>query len=178
MKNYKIVFGGRGADLYIHKIDENQKQQLQEMRVTDKDEPVDFDKLNEVLKVENWDYTDESYTGAYTSPELYHISVFDEDDNLVWESDEDFYMDQGEEEEDYKYMEKQDVLMIEHYVKGVFKEYKLETEEDFNPEKLSTKLVDINEEVEIIVDLKYDNKELELDEWGDYWSKGTFFHTL
>lgn len=178
MKTYKILFGGRGADLYLHPIDEEQKDQLEEMGVTDEDKPVDFDKLNEVLKVENWDYADEVYTGSYTSPDLYYISVYNEEDNLVWESDKDFFMDQGEEEDDYKFMEKENVLMIEHYVKGTFKEYKLEIEEDFNPEKLTTKSVDINEEVEIIVDLKYDNKELELEEWGDYWSKGTFFHLL
>lgn len=178
MKKYKVIFGGRGADLYLHNIDEDQKSKLSEMGLEDETKELDFDQLNEVLKVENWDYTDEVYTGVYPSPSAYHISVYDETEELIWESDEDFYMEIGEEDEDYLFFEKNNVLMIEHYVKGTIKEYVLETEEDFNPEKLTFKSVDVNEEVEIIVDLKYDNKTLELDEWGDYWSKGTFFHIL
>lgn len=33
---YKILFGGRGADLYIHNIDEQKKQKLLEMNIQKK----------------------------------------------------------------------------------------------------------------------------------------------
>lgn len=176
MKTYKVILGGRGAELYIHKINEEQKEKLKEMDVENHNVAVNWDKLVEVLNVDMWDSTDEVYSGIYTSPELYYISVYDENDELVWESDDDFYMDQGEEDDDYKFIESQNALLIEHYFKGSLKEYKLEIEEEFNPEKLTFKLLDYNEDVEIITDLKYDNKEMELEEWGDNWSKGTYFY--
>lgn len=178
MKTYKVVFGGRGADLYLHSIDEEQKSKLIAMEVQDTSKSVDFDKINEVLKVDNWDYSEEVYTGTYTSPTACHITVFDEDQKLVWESDDDFFIELGSEDEDHLILEKRNTFLIEHSVKGVIKEYILNIDEDFDPKKFSAKSVDINEEVEIIVDLKYDDKLMEIDEWGDYWSKGSFFYIL
>lgn len=175
---YKVTLGGRGADLYIHRINEEQKNKLKEMGVENPDVPVDWDKLIEVLNVDMWDSTDEVFSGIYPDPNLYYITVTDENDEMVWESTDDFFMDQGEEDEDYKYIEQTDVLLIEHVFKGTFKEYSLEIDEDFNPEKLTYKLLDYNEDVEIITDLKYDNKEMELEEWGDNWSKGTYLYIL
>ena len=35
MKTYTVNFGGRGADLYIHKINEEQKSKLKEMDLED-----------------------------------------------------------------------------------------------------------------------------------------------
>lgn len=175
MQKYKVIMGGRGAELYIHQINEDQKQKLKEMDVENESVAVDWDKLNEVLGVENFDYTEEIYSGAYSSPTSYHITVWDETNNLVWESDEDFFLDEGQEEEDYKMVEKENILLIEHYVKGNFVEYTLETE-NFDPEKLQTKVVEINETVQVITGLKYDNKELEIDEYGDSWSKNTVFY--
>ena len=61
-------------------------------------------------------------------------------------------------------------------MKGTFKEYELNIEDEFDPEKLSFKRVDVHEYVEVITDLKYDGQSLELDEYGDYWSKGCFFY--
>lgn len=175
MKKYKIIFGGRGAELYIHQINEEQRQKLKEMDVENESVQVDWDKLNQTLGVENVDYTDEIYIGAYPQPSAYHITVFDDKDNLVWESDEDFYMDEGEEDIDYKVVDKENILLIEHYVKGTFFEYLLETE-NFDPEKLQTRSVEVNETVQVITGLKYDNQEMEVDEYGDNWSKNTVFY--
>lgn len=173
---YKVVLGGRGAELYVHRINQEQKSKLKGMDVENHSVPVDWDKLIEVLDVDMWDNTDEVYSGIYPSPDLYYISVFDENDGLVWESNDDFFMDQGDEDNDYKFINEVDVLLIEHSFKGSLKEYNLEIEGEFNPEKLTYKSIDYNEEVEIITDLKYDNKEMELEEWGDNWSKGTFLY--
>lgn len=167
--------GGRGAELYLHQINEEQKGKLKEMDVENESVAVDWDRLNEVLGVENFDNTEEVYIGAYPQPSAYHITVFDDKDELVWESDEDFYMDEGEEEDDYKMVDKEHTLLIEHYVKGNFVEYVLETEK-FDPEKLQTRTVEINETVQVITGLKYDNQELEIDEYGDNWSKNTIFY--
>lgn len=178
MKTYKIVFGGRGAEIYLHYLTENKKNLLSEMFVQKKDDQVDFDKLNEILEVENWDYAEQSFSGTYPSPESYHISVFDDKDNLVWESDDNFFMDQGNEDDDYQLLEEQNLLLIENYIKGTIKEYILKLEEDFNPENLTYQSVDINEEIQIITDLKYNNQVMELDDWGDSWSKGVYFYVF
>ena len=170
-----MTLGGRGAELYIHQLTEEQKQQLQDMKIEDRDAPVDWDKLNEILKTE-WDYTDDMYTGAYDNPTAYHIRVFDENDEEVFSSDDDFFLEEGESEEDYQFVEKENVLIIEHYMKGTFKDYELEIEGEFDPLKITPVVVEINEAISLITDLKYDNKEIENFEYGDDWSKGAFFH--
>lgn len=175
MKKYKIILGGRGAETYVHPINSEQKEKLQQMGIEDRDFEVDWDKLNEVLGTE-WDYTDETYSGAYDNPAAYHITVFDEEDNEVFSSDDDFYMDGTDDDEDYIFVEKENILVIEHYVKGTFKEYELEIEETFDPQKLSRVVVEINEAISVIKDLKYDNKAMEDFEYGDTWSKGAFFY--
>lgn len=174
MKNYKLFLGGRGAEIYIHSISEEQKEKLKEMKIEERDVPVDWDKLNEILGTE-WDYTDDTYTGAYDNPSDYHITAF-EGDEEVFSSEDDFYMDGSDDEEDYTYVEKENILIIEHYVKGTYKEYELEIEETFDPTKLTPVVVEINEAISVITGLKYDNKEIENFEYGDDWSKGAFFH--
>jgi len=178
LKTYKVILGGRGAELYIHPINEEKKQLLKEMDVENENVVVDFDKLSEVLGVDNWDYTEEIYLGPYDNPSAYHITVLDEQENVVWQSEEDFYMNEPESEEDYRFIEKENSLLIEHYVKGGFKEYTLTTSENFDSEKLTPVLIEINETVSVITDLKYDNEEMEIDEYGDNWSKGAFFYIL
>lgn len=174
MKTYRIILGGRGAEVFIHPVTEHQKSQLKELGVGDDEVEMDFDKLNEVLGVDSWDYADESYTGSYHGDSC-HISVLDGEE-IVWSSDEDNFINEGEDVGDYKFIEREDILVIEHYVKGVFKEYTLNLEEDFNITKLTFKTLDVHETVEIITNLKYDGKDLDDYEWGDYWSKGTFFY--
>lgn len=178
LKTYKVILGGRGAELYIHPINEEKKQLLKEMDVENDNVLVDFDKLSEVLGVENWDYTDEIYSGPYDNPSAYHITVLDEQEDVVWQSEDDFYMSESESEEDYEFIEKENSLLIEHYVKGTFKEYNLITPENFDPEKLTPVLIEVNETASVITGLKYDNEEMEINEYGDNWSKGTFFHIL
>ena len=170
-----MTLGGRGAELYIHQITNEQKQQLQDMKVEDRDAPIDWEKLNEVLKTE-WDYTDDMYTGAYDNPTAYHIRVFDENDEEVFSSDDDFFLEEGESEEDYQFVEKENVLLIEHYMKGTFKDYELEIDGEFDSSKITPVVVEINETISLIKDLKYDNKEIENFEYGDDWSKGAFFY--
>lgn len=170
-----MLLGGRGAELYIHQINEEQKTKLKEMDIENKDVAVDWDKLNETLGTE-WDFTDDMYTGAYDNPTAYHIRVFDENDNEVFASDDDFFLEEGDSDTDYEFVEKENILLIEHYMKGTFKEYELEIEGDFDPLKITPVVVEVNEAISLITGLKYDGKEIEDFEYGDDWSKGAFFH--
>jgi len=176
MKSYKVILGGRGVECYVHPIDSKKKKKLREMKIEEDDLPVDWDELNKVLGVESWDYSDEVYTGPYANPSAYHITVLDENNEQIFSSDDEFYMEEGENEDDFKYIEKKDVLVIEHYVKGTFKEYILKIEEEFDEKKFTPVIYEINEAISIITDLKYDNKEMDLEEYGDNWSKGAFFY--
>lgn len=175
MKKYKLFLGGRGAEIYIHPISLDQKEKLKGLDIENRDTPVDWDKLNEILQTE-WDYTDETYSGAYDDPSDYHITVLDDNDNEIFSSNDDFYMEGSDSDEDYIFVEKENVLVIEHYVKGTYKEYELEIDEPFNQLKLTPVVLEINETISLITGLKYDNKEIENFEYGDDWSKGAFFH--
>ncbi len=178
MKTYKLILSGRGAEIFIHPVNEEQRQKFIDMDIMADDAEVDLDEVTEILGVESWDYADESYTGTYYGPNSCHIQLRDENDEQVWVSDENFSMNQCEEEGGYKFIETENILVIEHSVKGTYKEYTLTLgdDEEFDPEKLTYTLVDVHEYVEIITGLKYDGKKFEDFEWGDYWSKGTFFY--
>lgn len=175
MKKINLILGGRGAEIYIHNINDDQKEKLKQMDIESKDAPVDWDKLNEILGTD-WDSTDEMYTGAYDNPTAYYIRAFDENQNEIFESDDDFFLEEGDSDTDYQFVEKENVLVIEHYIKGTFKEYELEIEEDFDSSKITPVVVEVNEAISVITDLKYDGKELENFEYGDDWSKGAFFY--
>lgn len=170
-----MTLGGRGAELFIHPLSEEQKLQLREMKIESRDVPVDWEKLNNILKKE-WDYTDDRYSGAYDNPTAYYMRVFDENQEEVFASDDDFFLEEGESEDDYQFVEKENVLVIEHYIKGTFKEYELEIDGEFNPKKITPVVLEVNETISLIKDLKYDNKEIQNFDYGDDWSKGTFFH--
>lgn len=175
MKKYNLILGGRGAEIFIHNITPEQKEKLKEMDIENKDVSVDWDKLNEVLG-HDWDSSDDMFTGAYDNPTAYHIRVFDENENEVFASDNDFFMEEGNSDEDYQFVEKENVFVAEHYVKGTFKEYQIEIEGEFDPLKVTPVVVEINEAISVVTDLKYDGKVLENFEWGDDWSKGAFFY--
>lgn len=176
MKTYKLILSGRGAEIFIHPLNEEQKSKLIEVDITKEDSEVDLDGLSEILEVDSWDYADVTYTGTYHGPDSCHVQLRDENDEQVWMSDWNFNMKQCEEEGSYEFIDTENVLVIEHSVKGTFKEYTLTLEQEFDPSKLTYTMVDVHEYVEVITGLKYDGKELEDYDWGDYWSKGTFFY--
>ena len=175
MNTYKILFGGRGAEFYIHEITEEQRQKLIDLGIEDPKNNFDYEKIPEILGKE-WTDTDEIYFGSYPGPEDYYITVLNDKGEEIWASDLGFYMNEGSEEDDLLFLDKNSHLMVEDYVKGTFKEYILDTEEEFNPELLEFKSVEINESFQVFTDLKYDGKDLELDEFGDTRSNGTYFH--
>lgn len=175
MKTYKITLGGLGAELHIHQINEEKKELLKEMDVENNKSKFDLDEINKVLEVENWDYSDETYSGAYDNPSSYFISVEDEQGETIWETNDDSHLNDADFD-DYISIEKENSLLIEHYVKGNFKEYTLSIPDTFDPEKLTPVVTEVNETVSVITDLKYDNKEMEIFDYGDNWSKGVFFH--
>ena len=94
----------------------------------------------------------------------------DMNNELIWSSDENTEFEPSEDE-DYVNKEYENILMVVHQMKGDFKSYVIETEEDFNPEKLTPEITEINEAIQIITGLRYDGKKLEVDDWEDSWTK-------
>jgi hypothetical protein len=172
MRKYKIIVGGRGGECYIHHIDTNQKVSLLSEGV--EDDKMESEQIAEVLEVDFVTDSDEVYLGPYNDPEVYLITVIDENDNVVWESDNNHKF--SDEEWEYKYTDA-DVLIVEDYIKGQFYNYEIELEQDFDPTKLTAIVTEIGERLEVITDLAYSGVELKsYKEIGDYWSKGISYY--
>ena len=110
MRKYKIIVGGRGGECYIHHIDTNKKVSLLSEGV--EDDKMETEQIAEVLEVDFVTDSDEVYLGPYNDPEVYLITVIDENGNIVWESSNDHKFE--DEEWEYKYTDT-DVLIVEDY---------------------------------------------------------------
>ena len=176
MKKVKLILGGRGAECYVHNINEEQKERLINGGVNE--DKMTMDLACEILDIDFIEENDARiYTGAYNDSENFYIAAYDEENNLIWESNEDFEFNPELEDHDFDSVEEDGPkLIVEDYIKGTYFEYELELEEDFDPQKLSAVQLEIAEIVQIIKGLKYNEKELEVKEWGDYWSKGLYFY--
>lgn len=172
MKKYKIIVGGKGAECYVHRINTEKKARLLEGRV--EEEKMETQEVAEVLGLDFVTDCDDIFLGPYNNPELYHITVVDENETTIWESETDHQFEDYQWE--YKFEDDQ-VLVVEDYSKGIFYEYELELEKDFDSKLLVPITTEIAEKVEIITGLLYDESDLSYyKEYGDYWSKGLTFH--
>ena len=157
---YKITLGGKGGENYIHKISKKQIE-LFDLDVADVDE------ISELLNVSDPFETEEIVLGPYPDDESLHILVKDESENIIWDFDESKDIDS----ENVLYELETDCLVVQDYVKGNFKFYEIETDE-FDPNKLKIIILEIGENIEIVVGLKYDGIELIETDYGDYRSGG------
>lgn len=178
---YKITLGGRGADIWIHRLTDEQHKLLQEGEV-DKDK-MEFDDIAKVLNRETVDDVDDVFTGVYDNDGDIVIQVFNENDEMVFDSlaDDDWYFDSETmidfENYDSVFEGDDHTLFVESYSKGTFFEFQLETEEEFDPTKISPIILEVGERFEMITGLCYKGEELEK-EFSDYWGKGYYYHLI
>ena len=126
------------------------------------------DQISEVLGTHFLE-AEEMITGIYTGSDNISITVKDESDEVVWESEDDFDF---EEYENYYQFNDTHYLSVEDYQKGNFFNYTLETDEEFNPEMLVAVLVELLDGCsELITDIKYKDHEM-IKDYGDTSSKG------
>lgn len=172
MKKYKIIVGGRGGECYIHHIDTTKKVSLLSEDV--EENQMETEDIAKILGVDFVTDSDEIYLGPYYDPEVYLITVLDENENVVWESDNEHqFPDEGW---NYEYTDS-DVLIVEDYVKGQFFTYDIELEQDFDPSKLAVMVTELAERIEVITDIIYNGVDLrDYKECGDYWSKGISYY--
>ena len=171
MKYYKITLGGRGAEVYPFKINDDQYEVFREKGV--EHDELEHDEVCGILDVESYfDCPNESMLGPYFNS--MYVKVEDEEGNLVYESDK-FDPEKCDFEEIY--CDEDKYLIIEDYVKGDHVVYDIPLEEDFDIEKLRFKSFDIGCRVEIVTDILYDDKEYNIyKSFGDMSSKGYYFH--
>lgn len=185
---YKIILGGRGSDVWVHRLTEEQKEKLYDGGV--EEDMMDVDEICEVLGVENLDQTDEVYGGPYLNDKNFTLEVFDETGKKVWDSynGKESYTEKEKEEfwdfdmdlcEQYDYYEivadDNNILLVEDYQKGEWRQYEIETDL-FDPNQITPIVKEVGERIPIITGLCYEGKELETKDWLDTTSKGFYYH--
>lgn len=179
---YKITLGGHGADIWVHRLTDEQHTVLKEGEV--ERDRMDYDDIAKVLDKNAVDETDDIFTGVYDdSSNQPVIQVFNESDEMIFDSlsDEDWYFDE-ETRMDYENYDSvfegdDHTLFVESYSKGTFFEFELETDKEFDPSKLSPVILEVGERFELITGLCYEGVELDK-EFSDYWGKGYYYHLI
>jgi hypothetical protein len=172
MRKYKITVSGKGAECYVHRVNTDKRVRLIEGKV--EEDKMESSEVAEILGIDFITDSDDIFLGPYNDPKLYYITVYDENENVVWESDNKHKFDDVQME--FKF-DTDEVLIVEDYTKGQFYIYEVELEKDFNPSLLVPIITEIGERVEIITDLMYNEVELSsYKEFGDYWSKGMTYY--
>lgn len=168
---YKIVIAGRGSETYVHKLEDSQFEKLKDQDLQN----TNVDLLSHILNKDDVFTTDDTFLGVYNDPECYIISVYDDSDTLIWESD----VDHEFSDCDFKCVFDNDkAFLVEDYVKGQFFSYEIEVD-NFEPEKLAPIITEVGEVIEIITDLTYDGQSLnDTKDWSDFWSKGINYYLV
>lgn len=169
MSKFTITLHGRGSEINVHPITDDQREKLENIDLNNTSPKVVSDIL-ELSDEFNLVDTDEIYIGAYR--ENSQITVMDEYEEQVFsESCEKLIFDElispdNTTTEIYQSSK----LYVNDYIKGNF--FTLEIEEDsFDPKLLQLNYTEV-EGLELISSFKYKDKE---SEFGDYWSKGMVY---
>jgi len=166
---YKIEIVGRGTECLIHKITE---EQLNDLIINDIESNLaSIDEVADILSIDDPLDTDLVHTGFYNNPEQYIIRVTNIDTDKVLDFN-DYYFDYYEYISDYR---DDNYLIISDNIKGNMFNYELDIDGEFDIEKLRPVVLDLCEDLDIIVDFTYDSKSL-VKEWGDYDSKGFYYY--
>jgi hypothetical protein len=170
---YKISISGRGADMYVHKLNDEQKEILSESAngIYIKTS-MEYEEINEILGYP-CDESDDVFAGVFYDAD-WVILVHDENGELVFESDDDWHFNPEIDPHDESLFEEEGYLIVESYCRGTFFEYELETDE-FDPNKLEPVLVELNERFQLLKGVIYDGQEMDF-EWGDYDSRGYYYY--
>ncbi len=169
MSKFTISLHGRGAEINVHSITEEQKEKLEHLDL----ENCIFEDVTDILEMgDNFSLvgSDEIYIGAY--PEHSRITVTDENQEVVYSEEvENLTLNEIiSESSTYKEIYQKNKLYVNDYIKGTFFELVVE-DESFNIKNLELHFSDV-EGSELITSISYKDSELD---FGDYWSKGIVY---
>jgi hypothetical protein len=169
MSKFTISLHGRGAEINVHNITEEQREKLEHL---DLDNCI-FEDVSDILEMED-EFSlvgsDEVYIGSY--PEHSRITVFDEEREIVFSEEiENLTLNELiSESSSIKEVYQKNKLYVNDNIKGTFFELVVE-EDSFDVKNLEIHFSDI-EGSELITSIKYKDSELD---FGDYWSKGIVY---
>jgi hypothetical protein len=169
MQKFTISLHGRGAEINVHNITEEQREKLKHL---DLDNCI-FEDVSHILEMKDefsLIESDEIYIGSY--PEHSRITVFDEEREIVFSEEienltlNELISESSSIDEVYQ----KNKLYVNDNIKGTFFELVVE-EDSFDVKNLELHFSDI-EGSELITSIKYKDSELD---FGDYWSKGIVY---
>jgi len=164
---YKIALSGKGAECYLFEITKEQSESLSQGLETDS---MDLDSIQDYLDIEDINDCQSVITGPYLG--YLNLVVSDAEEKQI------FILDNPDFELHEKWIDincdSNNFLLVENYCKGNFFSFDLETEKDFDINKLTLVITNIADHREIISSILYDGVELGK-EWGNYHSKGYNF---
>jgi hypothetical protein len=163
---YKIEIHGLGAEFALYELNPETKETLFESDVESGN--MEQDEICQLLNIEYLFEDKETILGLCDGE--YQVFVYDENDELVWESEEtgldntEFDSDESEGE----------FLLVEDCQKGNFFTGHFESD-TFDPELLSSVNREYIRQYSSVVKFKYDDEVIETD-WSDTSSKGFNFY--
>ena len=169
MSKFTISLHGRGAEINVHNITEEQREKLEHLDLNN----CIFEDVSDVLEMED-EFSligsDEVYIGSY--PEHSRITVFDEEREIVFSEEiENLTLNELiSESSSINEVYQKNKLYVNDNIKGTFFELVVE-EDSFDVKSLELHFSDI-EGSELITSIKYKDSELD---FGDYWSKGIVY---
>jgi len=169
MSKFTISLHGRGAEINVHNITEEQREKLEHLDLNN----CIFEDVSDVLEMED-EFSlvgsDEVYIGSY--PEHSRITVFDEEREIVFSEEiENLTLNELiSESSSINEVYQKNKLYVNDNIKGTFFELVVE-EDSFDVKNLELHFSDI-EGSELITSIKYKDSELD---FGDYWSKGIVY---
>ena len=169
MPKFTISLHGRGAEINVHSITDEQKEKLEHL---DLDSCI-LEDVADILEMEdNFQLveSDEIYIGAY--PEHSKITVFDESQEIVYteEIENLTFNELISETTTYQEVYEKNKLYVNDYIKGTFFELVVE-DDSFDVKNLQLHFTDV-EGSELVTSISYKDSELD---FGDYWSKGIVY---
>jgi hypothetical protein len=181
---YKLKLGGSGGELYINRINLDQIKILKEKNINEIQ--ISIEEILEILKEDYFDKTEETFIGPYYD-NSFTFEVYDEknemvwshysdDDDSSWNYDQDLSVEIDECSDSYCEFYADDVLVAEVHCRGIFKEYILDLTEEFDPNLLTPKIMEVVQRYAVITDLFYNKEKLYPSEWGDPETSGVDFY--
>lgn len=174
MNKYTIEVSGRGAECYVFPLTDEQLTKLKVGGIVE--ERMDMDEVYEILGIESVLDSELTYFGPYDDSDLHSIKILGEDGELVKDLTDNWKYEITNDDDYVSVHYEEKNLIIEDTCKGEFFKCVLEIEGDFDSSKLTPIITEIGEYVNIITGLRYDDKVLEVTDYGDYWSKGFYFY--
>ena len=84
---YRIVLGGRGAEMFVHQLTNQQKTKLAKFTNEENNQILTSrENVSKIMGIDELDQVDVSFTGVYDEEGNVTIEVYDSKDKLIFDS--------------------------------------------------------------------------------------------